>query len=83
MAIQFTYASQGRISPFYILLPNFDTAKGIKKNKIIIVTSLFAIALAGIRTGRTANSLNELGQRCHNVLCFVKIVNSLTRATKP
>ena len=29
MAIQFTYASQGRTSPFYILLPNFDTAKGI------------------------------------------------------
>ena len=29
MAIQFTYASQGRMSPFYILLPNFDTAKGI------------------------------------------------------
>ena len=83
MAIQFTYASQGRMSPFYILLPNFDTAKGIKKNKIIIVTSLFAIALAGIITGRTANILNELGQRCHNVLCFVKRVNSLTRATKP
>ena len=29
MAIQFTYASQGRMSPFYILLPNFYTAKGI------------------------------------------------------
>ena len=35
MAIQFTYASQGRMSPFYILLPNFDTAKGtIRRSRL-------------------------------------------------